>query len=302
MSIPQQAVQYLSISWALYYAYFKMAVFPVHFVYDDGTCSCESLGCKRIGKHPMTDHGLKDASFDEATVRRWWEGEPDANIGVRTGEESGIVVIDVDPRHGGDVSFEALLAQHGPLPVTPRVRTGGGGWHILFAHPGGGLRVGNRQNVVPGVDVRGDGGYVIGAGSNHVHGDYLLEAGLGLHDVPLAQMPLWLLDLILGNEAEPLPVPVPPTPTSPAQGAEQLAVLPEGALGKGQRHPTLFAMAGAMRQKGMSRAGIEAALRAENQARCSPPLEEKDIQKMVTGVLKYPAGGVPSRPDAFRPP
>ena len=294
MSIPQQAVQYLGISCALYYAYYKMAVFPVYFVYDDGTCSCENPACGRnTGKHPMTDHGFKDASVDEGMIRHWWEGEPDANIGVRTGEESGIVVIDVDPRHGGDVAFEALLAQHGPLPVTPRVRTGGGGWHIYFAHPGGGLRVGNRQDMVPGVDVRGDGGYVLGAGSNHVLGDYLLESGLGLHDVPLAPMPLWLLDLILGNEAEPLPVPVPPTPTSPTQGGEQLAVLPEGALGKGQRHPTLFAMAGAMRQKGMSRAGIEAALRAENQARCSPPLEEKDIQKMLAGVLKYPAGGVP---------
>lgn len=293
MSIPQHAVQYLGISCALYYAYYKMAVFPVYFVYDDGTCSCENPACGRnTGKHPMTDHGFKDASVDEGMIRHWWEGEPNANIGVRTGEESGIVVIDVDPRHGGDVAFEALLAQHGPLPVTPRVRTGGGGWHIYFAHPGGGLKVGNRQDMVPGVDVRGDGGYVLGAGSNHVHGDYLLEAGLGLHDVPLAQMPLWLLDLILGNEAEPLPVPVPPTPTSPTQAAEQL--LPEGALGKGQRHPTLFAMAAAMRHKGMSRAGIEAALRAENQARCSPPLEEKDIQKMLTGVLKYPAGGVPS--------
>lgn len=257
-----------------------MAVFPVHFVYDDGGCSCESASCDHKGKHPMTQHGLHDATTVEEEVRNYFTGEPDANIGIRTGAESNLVVLDVDVKTGGPASLAALIAEHGPLPVTPTVRTGSGGTHYYFAHPQGGMTVANRQNMRPGLDLRGDGGYVVAPPSNHAAGtDYGFEVGKAPHEVGLAPMPLWLLDLALGNLE-----PTAPAPTNSP---------PEGALGKGERHPTLFALAGAMRQKGMSRAGIEAALKAENQARCSPPLEDKELQRMVAGAMKYPAGGVP---------
>lgn len=188
--------------------------------------------------------------------------------------ESGLVVVDIDPRHSGEESWQKLIDEHGPLPLTPTLRTGSGGRHLYFRHPAQGLRVGNRQNMVPGVDLRGDGGYVIGPGSNHVDGDYLPEPGSYLPDVPLATMPLWLLDLAL-NKAQ-------PGSTKAADAAVPIE--------QGQRHPSLLTLAGAMRAKGMSQAGIEAALRAENQTRCTPPLEEKELQKLVRAVMKYPAG------------
>jgi hypothetical protein len=244
---------------------------------EDGSCSCGDGECKHIGKHSMTDDGFYSASNDPEKVRWFFNGEPDANIAVRTGAVSGVIVVDIDPRHGGDQSLAHLLQENGPLPVTVTVKTGGGGSHFYFRHPGQGLTVPNRQDMLPGIDVRGDGGYVLAPPSNHTRDDYSFEPGRAPNEVPLAPAPLWLLDLILGN----------------TEAAPTAAPTTEGMLGRGERHPTLFAMAGAMRQKGMSRAGIEAALRAENAARCSPPLEEKEIQKLVRGALKYPAGGVP---------
>jgi putative DNA primase/helicase len=275
-NVVQQAVTTLALSFALFYANFKMAVFPVHFVMEGGSCSCGNPACANVGKHPMTNDGFKSASSEQEKVRWFFTGEPDANVGVRTGAESGIVVLDVDPRHGGDQSLAQLFQEHGPFPATVVVRTGGGGWHYYFAHPGQGHTIPNRQNLRPGLDLRGDGGYVLGAGSNHVHGEYAFADGYGLHQVQLAPIPKWLMDVILGA-----------VEASPATCGT------EGALGKGERHPVLFALAGAMRQKGMSRAGIEAALKAENVARCNPPLDEKEITKMVAGVMKYPAGALP---------
>lgn len=275
-----QTVTTIALTWALFFARMRLAVFPIHFIYDDGGCSCESASCDRKGKHPMTAHGLHDATIDEEVIRNFFTGELDANIGIRTGAASNLVVLDVDVKSGGPASLDALVTEYGALPVTPTVTTGSGGKHFWFAHPGQGLVVSNRQNMRPGLDLRGDGGYVLAPPSNHVAGEYTFEPGRAPHEVGLAPMPVWLLDLALGNLESPAPTAA--TTTSP-----------EGALGKGERHPVLFALAGAMRQKGMSRAGIEAALKAENLARCNPPLDEKEITKMVAGVMKYPAGSVP---------
>lgn len=276
--VPDQPVN-IVFSWALWLASFGIWVFPLHFVNEDGSCSCGNPDCGRnAGKHPMTEHGFKDATNDPEKVRYFWNGEPDANIGICTGAQSGIVVVDIDPRHGGNVTWQQLVAQHGQPPCTPMLKTGSGGWHIYFRHPGPAVHIGNRQNMAPGIDLRGDGGYVVGPGSNHVEGFYDPVQGCYLPDVALAPMPQWLLDLALNNTTVAAPAAAPSADTSIAQGS---------------RHPVLFSLAGTMRAKGMSRSGIEAAIRAENLARCSPPLPDTDIQKIVTGIMKYPAGSLP---------
>jgi len=66
-------------------------------------------------------------------IESWWRQWPSANVGVVTGRPSGLVVVDIDPRHGGIDSMRRLVDEHGPLPSGPRVRTGSGGWHLLFA-------------------------------------------------------------------------------------------------------------------------------------------------------------------------
>jgi len=103
---------------ALSYAARGWPVFPCHTPTLDGGCSCRKDCGKNLGKHPRTLHGLTDATTDEATIRRWWQQFPDANIGIVTGAVSGLVVLDEDSYKGGDVSRRELEDSYSPLPET----------------------------------------------------------------------------------------------------------------------------------------------------------------------------------------
>lgn len=182
------------LSEALAYARLGVPVFPCHSI-ANGTCTCSNPECDRQGKHPRTANGLKDASTDESAIRAWWTRWPRANVAARTGSVSGWVAIDVDPGHGGTVA--ALENDHGPLPVTVQQRTGSGGLHLLYRHPGGVELKNSTSKLAPGVDTRGDGGYIVLPPSVHVSGNrYAWEAGFGLGDIPLAPLPVWIVDTL----------------------------------------------------------------------------------------------------------
>lgn len=120
----------------------------------------------RQNKAPYTPRGFKDATCDEAAIREWWRKWPDAGIGIPTGVASGWLVLDIDPRHGGDVSLDRLKSEHGALPQTVESLTGGGGRHLLFRHPGGTIKS-TTGALAPGVDVKADGGYIVAPPSLH---------------------------------------------------------------------------------------------------------------------------------------
>jgi hypothetical protein len=124
-------------------------------------------------------------------VRTWWQRRPDSNVAIRTGDESGLVVVDVDPDHGGIASLRALVDAHGRLPDGPRVRTGSGGWHLYFRHPGDPIRNSAGTRLGVGVDVRGDGGYVIAPPSRHRSLNSYQWRDFD-HAVP--ELPEWTLD------------------------------------------------------------------------------------------------------------
>jgi len=132
---------------------------------EQGHCTCyRGAECSCAGKHPVRsnwqDNYIKTAEeLDEIFSRR-----PMANFGIVTG--NGLVVIDIDPRHGG---FESLEQIKHLIEPTLTVRTGGGGLHYYYSTD---EKVGNRTNVLPGIDVRGDGGFVVAPGSKHVSGNY----------------------------------------------------------------------------------------------------------------------------------
>ena len=100
---------------ALDYAGDRMPVLPLHTP-EDGRCSCRSAGCDSPGKHPRTLHGKDDATTDTEVIARWWTRWPTANIGIRP--VPGLVVLDVDPRSGGNTTLAELIQQNGPLPET----------------------------------------------------------------------------------------------------------------------------------------------------------------------------------------
>jgi putative DNA primase/helicase len=182
-------------SLARQYARRGWRVFPVHSVGSDGACSCRlGADCPRPGKHPYTTRGFKDASTDRKQIKAWWTKWLDANIGIATGRDSGIFVVDVD----GDIgkaSLSALKAQHGSVSKTLTVKTGKGR-HYYYRCDGAHVRTSAGQ-LRSGIDIRGDGGYVVAAGSVHASGvTYRYVDGRGPDEVQVARAPKWLLDLV----------------------------------------------------------------------------------------------------------
>ncbi len=266
---------------ALHYASLGFPVLPLHTTHG-GSCGCGRGDCPSPGKHPRTEHGHLDATTDEVTIREWGRKWPEANVGMRTGTPGGVVVLDVDPRNGGDRALKALELSHGELPRTVKQYTGSdGGVHIFFRHPGPHVSVGSRSGIpVPGVepsgmDFRGEDGYVVVAPSMHVSGRrYAWAPGQAPGETPFAEMPEWLRSLIQSGVS---------TRTTEIVPGDARLIL------EGQRHTTLASLAGTMRRRGMSDAAIAAALKAENTNSCRPqPLPESEVDSIVRSAKDWP--------------
>lgn len=253
---------------ALNYTEHGFYVFPLHTPNGNGRCDCHK-DCSSPGKHPRTMNGLNGASNDPDQVRHWWSMWPEANIGIATGAKSGFIVLDIDEAHGGKESIKALTEKYGLFPERIYQRTGGGGWHVLFKHPG--IRIGNIQSsdrLGKGIDVRGDGGYIVAAPSLHASGQrYTWKTGYD----KLPDAPQWLITALRRPEG-----------SQSIESYSSIADIPEG-----QRNNLLTSIAGAMRRKGLSEGAICAALKVENLQRCVPPLPEVDIDKIARSIARY---------------
>jgi hypothetical protein len=114
-----------------------------------------------LGKVPLTKHGVKDATTDEAQITAWWTRWPDANVGLATGKVSGRLVLDIDVKKGkkGDESLQVLIDKHGPLPKTMKSVTASGGWHYVFRMPSHPIK--SRMDVGEGLDLLATGSYFV---------------------------------------------------------------------------------------------------------------------------------------------
>jgi putative DNA primase/helicase len=264
---------------ALAYAATGWHVFPAYAPTENG-CSCRHPDCDDIGKHPRTQHGLSDATTDEAQIRKWWTMWPQANIAIRTGAVSGLVVLDVDFRKGGAESLTDLEQSYHPLPETVLDLTGNG-QHYFFAHPGQYVKTGT-EDFAPGLDIRGDGGYVIAAPSLHANGKrYTWEILHEPDETPLAPLPEWLLALCQEQTQRAAPSAGEPIP-------------------KGQRNDTLFRLGCGFRARGCTEAVIVAALLEMNATQCQPPLPEEDIRKIAASCAKFAPGTTRTDPQHRR--
>jgi hypothetical protein len=172
-------------------------VFPVHWPLEDGSCSCCALSCKHVGKHPLTNHGFKDATTLVEKIKDWWQEWPLANIGIATGKLSGLVILDIDTKNDGKDTLKQLEEQYSQLPVTVESLTGGGGRHIFFQHPGDCHIVSRAGSLGSGIDIRADGSYIVAPGSLHASGrTYEFEATCHPEDIDIAPLPQWLLEQI----------------------------------------------------------------------------------------------------------
>lgn len=256
------------LDWALWYAKERnWAVFPV----------------KPLAKAPpLVEHGLKDASRDPVQITTWWTKYPTANIAVRTGDEC--FVTDQDP--GGEETWDSLILEHGRPPDTLTAITPRGGLH-RFWQPVEGASMASRapaRDDWKGIDVRGDGGYVL------VHPSIVLVGGMprryewdGLDGeaAEIVAAPRWLTEALLSPH--PNGQPKPPFELPPVLRATDK-----------QRHPFLFRYGAKLRGDGLGHAEIEAALLSVNRARCEPPYDEEHVLRLAHDIVnRYPAGRAP---------
>jgi Bifunctional DNA primase/polymerase, N-terminal/Primase C terminal 1 (PriCT-1) len=222
-------------------------------------------------KRPLLTHGLLDATTDRATVERWWTRVwPAGQIAVRTGRESGLFVLDADPRHGGDDSLHELEREHGALPATATVKTPGGGPHYYFRHPGCEVR-NSESKVAPGIDIRCDGGYVL-APPSMGQDDRRYEPD---ERAPLAAVPQWLLALIAESTSN----------REPAPASDWITIVRDG-VGEGQRNAQLARVAGHLLARDVDARLVREITLLVARHRCRPPLEDSEADRIVESIAQ----------------
>lgn len=176
-----------------------LAPIPCNAPHPTDKCTCRlKQQCVSPGKHPAIPWQRFQTKPIDADQLLIWFGPggmyEDYNIGIVTGSISGnVFVVDVDcgPGKQGDDSLHELQMQHDDLPPTMETKTGSNGRHYFFRAPAG-VRIITDKNVLgPGVDVRGEGGFVVAGGSIHANGnEYVCDFA------EIADAPAWLLDFV----------------------------------------------------------------------------------------------------------
>ena len=179
---------------ALVYAQAGLAVLPIFEPTYKG-CSCGRANCNRAGKHPRVGGGVHEATKDPNTISSWWTKWPEANIGIATGRISNLFVLDVDGTQGAE-TLENLVKHEQPLSKGACVYTGNGR-HYYFRCANNEIR-NSVGKIGIGIDIRGEGGYVVAAGSLHRAGTRYRVCGLRGRRPRLlvADPPSFLVDLI----------------------------------------------------------------------------------------------------------
>ena len=209
---------------ALNYAKRGWAVLPLHFPTDRG-CSCGRADCTSPAKHPFhkfAQNGANSATINQQSISDWYGSVPTLNVGIACGVNSDLVVLDVDPKHGGKESLKALREKYGSdFTKTLTVITGSGGGHFYFRANGKTIK-NSAGRLGSGLDVRGEGGYVVAPPSVHMSGGIYR-----FHDenAPLLEAPDWLVaeSLTIGSD-----------------GAQAV----EGVIPQGMRHQSLVSLQG----------------------------------------------------------
>lgn len=226
--------------------------------------------CKPLGKQPATRNGFKDATTDEEQINRWWAAMPQANIGLRTGAASGVFVIDIDVKGGVDGfgNWLALCKAHGWLssPNVIAAGTPSGGAHFYFTYAAGITTA--RGKLPEGVDVRGEGGYVLLPPSDVdtpatriINGERLHYSWLYPDATAIMPAPTWLVNVLLPQSA--------PAQQAATPAPKRIKDMPAGiggilakvaAQGEGSRNNVLFWGANRLQEKAIPQADAEAML------------------------------------------
>ena len=224
-------------------------------------------------KRPLVKGWQEKATTDRETIMRWWTQWPHALIGCPTGHGFWVVDLDMKKGQNGIEEFKELARRHQPgiglmeqlFPNTTRVLTPTGGMHLWWLYPDG-VHIPNSVRALgPGIDVRGEGGYVIvpARGSGYEWAE----------ECPAAEAPSWLLDLVVK--------------VAKAGGGSGAEV---EEIAEGERYDRLFRIGASLRGRVLSQEGIRAALLVENESRCKPPLSAEEVETIAHQAGQYPPG------------
>lgn len=242
---------------AIDYASRGLAVFPL----------------KPRDKAPITAHGVHEATTNFDQINKWWKRYPNANIGIACGKISGgLLVVDVDRKQNGVDGLDSLNAwerENGELPETVRSITGTGGSHLLYRIDGAGK---NRVNLLDGVDIRSDGGYIVAPPSVHPNGNqYEWEYDPDEYEVARGDETLdKLLDYGKKDKSENFTMP--------------------DKVGKGQRNDTMYKLACSLQARNLPDSVVFDSVRSANNSMCDPPLSEGELTKIIESALKHEKG------------
>lgn len=243
---------------------------PVHCIVN-GWCSCGDHSCTKQGKHPKRRNWNHAATNDIKKLSSMFATN-DSNLGIATGQKSKLVVIDVDPKNGGDDSYFEMIKKYGAIDEHTLVANTGGGGHHLYYHYDGN-HIGNYHSTVfgRGIDVKGNNGYVIGAPSNHISGnEYYWRDGFYMP----AELPTDLEQVLLDSKS---------TQTDSKRYDKK-------DIFTGSRNISLAGKAGRYRAKGMEFDQLESQLLRDNRERCKPPLPEREVKTIAKSICRYVKG------------
>ena len=246
-------------------------VLPIQYTVGE-LCSCGNSSCQSKGKHPITRAGLHDASKDQHIIESWWREHPKANIGVRTGAESNLTVIDLDGSKGRQSYIDIL---HAVLPKT-RIHKSPNGHHLLYNYT---RDLKQTAGILPGVDVRNDGGYIIFPPSVVLQRYYRVERDHPLADLPT--IPSALIKKEVSRDTE-----YKYDEETPDIKENKWVVQSLKGVTAGQRHVTATRLVGYFTKKMLPRDIITGIMDLWS-SRCSPPMPRDELNQTIKNIMNY---------------
>lgn len=228
-------------------------------------------------------------------VESYWRTNPECHLGVLTGANSGLLVVDIDVKGDldGTASVRSWEREFGNLPETLSVVTGSGGDHLYFRIPHD-LRLRKCNGVWGGsVDLLADGAYVVAPPSIHPNGQpYHWANGGGFSPDLIADAPdqlvKWIRQYHSGKKSNRADGKVAKRPKACA--AAKSGSVHQGRILEGTRNETLFAHARSLKSRGVSDVGTLAAIHSINETDCCPPLPDHEIVNLVDSAISYGSG------------
>jgi hypothetical protein len=228
-----------------------------------------------------------DASTNQKQIFEWWQEWPNANVGVATGKRSGIVVLDIDVKAEGPLRWRELQDINGAVDTLSTL-TGSGGAHLIFESPLEPLRS-TVAVIAQGIDTRAEGGYIVVPPSNHISGQrYEWD-----NRIKPAPVPEWLLALWPKHQVSPQSTNGNGHPPDPKDYPHWVSELLANGAPDGKRNNDAHRLAGYYRNKGIPR-DIVVEIMQTFAAKCTPPMELKELQKTIDSAQRYSEG----QPDA----